>query len=154
MKNYRAALLMLTCTAVFSIGCKSMEKDKLSLPVYISQEFSVMNTTTDRVSNPIPDQKPTTQTFVEVTKEEKKAYIFYWGGPSMRDLGPMAAKESWQHKFLGEEASVTRTKMFMGQEQEVLVLHHKPTKDTQLMIYSKDMNKDEFHEMLDKMRKK
>jgi len=66
----------------------------------------------------------------------------------------MVEEASWQYKFLGEEARVTRTVMFMGQEQRVLVVHLKPDKKTQLMIYSKDMNKEEFHEMLNKMRKK
>jgi hypothetical protein len=106
------------------------------------------------IASPIPDQTPTTQIFVELTKNEKKAYIYYWDGYPYRDLGPMSEKESWQCEFLGEKVSVTQTTMFMGQEQEVLVLHYRPDTNTQLMIYSKDMNKDEFIEMLSKMHKK
>jgi hypothetical protein len=143
-----------TLTVVLSIGCKSMKKDALSLPMYITQDYLVTNTSRESISSPIPDQRPTTQIFVELTKNDKKAYIFYWDGHPYRDLGPMAEKESWKFKFLGENASVARTTMFMGQEQEVLVLHHKPDENTQLMIYSKNMNKEEFHEMLGKMRKK
>lgn len=141
-------------TMMLSIECKSMEKDALSLPMFITQEYKVTNTNRKSISGPIPDQKPTTQIFVEVTRNGKKAYIFYWDGPPYRDLGPMAGKESWQFNFLGEKVNITRTTIFMGQEQEVLVLHHKPNKDTQLMIYSKNMNREEFHEMLSKMRKK
>lgn len=144
--------VMLTMT--LSIECKSMEKDALSLPMFITQEYKVTNTSRESISGPIPDQKPTTQIFVEVTRNGKKAYIFYWDGQPYRDLGPMAGKESWQFNFLGEKVNITRTTIFMGQEQEVLVLHHKPNEDTQLMIYSKYMNREEFHEMLSKMRKK
>lgn len=144
----------MTLTVLFPFGCKSMEKDALSLPIIIGQEYEVTNTRKKSIASPISEEKPTTQIFVEVTKSEKKAYIFYWDGHTIRDLGPMAEKDSWLYKFLGEDASITRTTMFMGQEQEVLVLHHKPDKDTQLMIYSKDMNKEEFQEMLGKLCKK
>jgi len=91
---------------------------------------------------------------VEVTRDEKKAYIFFWDGRPHRDLGPMEVKETWRFRFLGEDASIMRTSIFMGREQEVLVLHHKPDNNRQLMISSKDMNKQEFQEMLGKMRRK
>ena len=131
-----------------------MANDALSLPISIAQDYQVTRSSKESISSPIPDQKPTTQIHVEVTKNGKIAHIFYWNGHPYRDLGPMVEEESWQYKFLGEEARVTRTVMFIGQEQRVLVVHLKPDKKTQLMIYSKDMNKEEFHEMLNKMRKK
>ena len=136
------------------IGCKYMEKDALSLPVSVTQEYKVTNTSRESISSPIPDQKPTTRLFVEITRNDKTAYIFYWDGHPYRDLGPMVKKESWQFKFLGQDVNITRTTMFMGQDQEVFVVHHKPDEYTQLMIYSKDMTKKEFQEMLSKMRKK
>ena len=139
---------------MISIQCKSLGKDALSLPLSIAQEYKVTNTSKESIASPIPNQTPTTQIFVELTKNEKKAYIYYWDGHPYRDLGPMSEKESWQCEFLGELASVTQTTMFMGQEQEILVLQYKPDTNTRLMIYSKDMNKAEFHEMLGKMHKK
>ena len=146
--------MMLTLTLTFPFVCKSMEKDTLSLPISIAQEYNVTNTSRESISGPIPDQKPTTQIFIEVTRDNKKAYIFYWDGHLYRDLGPMAEKESWHFKFLGEDAKITRTTMFMGKEQEVLVVHHRPDEKTRLMIYSKDMDKEEFQELLGKMRRK
>lgn len=151
-RRFTCFAMMIVLT--FPFVCKSMEKDALSLPLTIAQEYIVTNTSKESLPGPIPDQNPTTQIFVEVTRSEKKAYIFYWDGHPHRDLGPMVEKESWQFKFLGGDVNVTRTSMFMGQEQEVLVVHHRPDEKTQLMIYSKDMNKDEFHEMLGKMRGK
>jgi hypothetical protein len=130
------------------------EAEALPFPIAVPQEYRITNTIEEKISSPIPNQKPTTQVFVEVTKGDKKAYIFYWDGPVLRDLGRMVAAQSWKHKFLGEDASVSRATVFMGQEQEALVLHHKPDKDTQLMIYSKDMTKGEFHEMLNKISRK
>ena len=150
----RFACFALMIALTFPFVCKSMEKDPLSLPFTIAEEYMVTNTSKESLPGPISDQNPTTQIFVEVTRCEKKAYIFYWDGHPHRNLGPMAEKESWQFKFLGEVGNVTRTSMFMGQEQEVLVVHLRYDDKTQLMIYSKDMNKDEFHEMLGKMRRK
>ncbi len=146
--------MMLTLTLTFPLVCKSMEKNALSLPISIAQEYKVTNTGRESIFGPIPDQKPTTEIFVEVTRSDKKAYIFYSDGHPYRDHGPMVEKESWHFKFLGEDVKIKRTTMFMGREQEVLVVHHRPDEKTWLMIYSKDMNKEEFHEMLGKMRRK
>ena len=154
MMKFRIPCYAIMLTLAFSSGCKSMEKDTLSLPLSIAQEYKVTNTSRESISGPIPDQRPTTQFFVEVTRNGKKAYIFYWDGHPYRDLGPMAEQETWQFKFLGEDAQITRTTMFMGKKQEVLVIHYRPDEKTQLMIYSKDMNKDKFHDMLGKMQKK
>jgi len=152
--KHRFTFFAMILTLTFPFVCKSMEKNALSLPLTIAHEYKVTNTSRESISGPIPDQQPTTQIFVEVTKNDKKAYIFYWDGHPYRDFGPMAEKESWSFKFFGENANITKTTMFMGQEQEVLVLHHKPDEQAQLMIYSKDMNKEEFHEMLGKIYKK
>jgi hypothetical protein len=154
VKKHRFACFAIMITITFPFVSKSMGKDILSLPLMIAEEYMVTNTSRESIPGPISDQNPTTQIFVEVTRNEKKAYIFYWEGHPRRDLGPLVAKASWQFRFLGEDVNVTMTSMFMGQEQEVLVVHHRPDRKTQLMIYSKDMNKDEFHEMLGKMRRK
>jgi hypothetical protein len=60
----------------------------------------------------------------------------------------MAKEESWPVEFLGKDVKVTKTTMFMGQKQEVLVLQCNLDKSALLMIYSKDMTKEEFHDML------
>lgn len=144
------AIVLVICT----LGCKTMGKDTSSLPLTIAEKYKVTNTSKESISGPIPDQKPTTQVFVELTGNEKKAYLFYWDGTPYRDLGPMSELESWKTEFMDGEASVTRTKMFMGQEQEVLVLHHKLTQTERVMVYSSDMNRDEFHELLRNIQQK
>lgn len=150
----KSLCFILTITVSLSFGCRSTANDALSLPISIAQDYQVTKSSKESISSPIPDQKPTAQIHVEVTKNGKIAHILYWNGRPYRDLGPLVEEESWQYKFLGEEARITRTVMFMGQEQRVLVVHFKSDKKTQLMIYSKDMNKEEFHGMLNKMRKK
>lgn len=150
----KALYYALILTFVFSIICIATEKDVLELPFSIGTEYTVTKTGRDSINSPIPGAKPTTQITVEVTRDDKKAHIFYWDGTPLRDLGPMEKKESWPVKFLGEDAKISRTSIFMGQQQEVLVLHCKLDKYTPLMIYSKDMTKEEFNEMLGKMRRK
>lgn len=139
---------------LFVFESRSMGKDASSLPFTIAKIYTVSNKTIDSLSGPIPGQKPTTRKSFELTRDAKKAYFFYWDGPPFRDLGPMSELESWKTDFMSGEARVTKTKMFMGQKQEVLVLHHKLTKTERLMVYSKDMDRDEFHELLRSIRPK
>ena len=146
----------LTLALVSAFLCRAAEKYLLELPFSVGPEYTVTRTSRDSIRSPIPDGEPTTQIIIEVTKDGKEALIFYWDShpPPHRDLGPMVKKESWPATFLGEDATITRTSLFMGRKQEVLVLHCKLDKYAPVMIYSKDMAKEEFHEMLGKMHRK
>lgn len=143
----------LYCALIFflvfpSFMGKAAEKGVLELPFSIGPEYIVTRTSRKSIPSPIPDAEPTRQITIEVAKEQKKAHIFYWNGSLVPDLGPLVKEESWPVKFLGKDAKVTKTTMFMGQTQEVLVLHCDLDKSAPLMIYSKDMTKEEFHDML------
>jgi hypothetical protein len=130
------------------------ERNVWALPFSIGPEYTVTRTSRDSIPSPIPGAEPTTQITVEIAKEAKRALIFCWNGPSHRDLGPMTKKASWPVKFLGNDATLTKTGMFMGQRQEVLVLHSSLDGDKSVMIYSKHMTKEEFTDMLGKMSRK
>ena len=106
---------------VLYVGCKSLPNDALSLPISIPPEYQVTNTSRDSISSWIPNQRATIEIFVELARNDKKAYIFYWDGYPFRDYGPMVERESWKFEFLGEDAFIRRTTIFMGVEQEVLV---------------------------------
>ena len=96
-----------------SIESKSVGKDALLLPFSIAQEYHITKRSQENIISPIPDQKPTTKQVVEVAKNDKKAYIFYWVGYPQRNLGPMVKKESWPLKFLGEDAKL-QNRCFYG----------------------------------------
>ena len=130
------------------------ERDIWELPFSIGPEYTITRTSRDSIPSPIPGAEPTAQITVEIVKDAKKALIFCWSGPSHRDLGPMTKKASWPVKFLGNDATLTKTAMFMGQKQEVLVLHSNLDGDKPVMIYSKDMTSEEFNHMLGKMNRK
>jgi len=141
-------------SGMMALGVRTVEEDMSSLPIEIAEEYKVRNVTREGISSPIPGQKPVTQLYMVLARSEKEAYLFYWDGLPWRDFGPMQEHESWTAKFLDGEVKIVRTTMFMGEQKEVLVLHHKFPKNGRLMIYSKDMSKDEFHEMLSTMYKK
>jgi len=124
------------------------------LPIVISEEYQVRNVTREGIASQIPEQKPATQLSMVLTRHEKEAHLFFWEGFPLRDLGPMQEQESWETTFLEGNAHVIRTTMFMGQQEEVLVLHYQVAEKARLMIYSKDMSKEEFHEMLNSMQRK
>ncbi len=130
-----------------------MAEDTRVLPLTISEKYTVANIKEESIFGPIPGKKPTTQVYMEITGNEKKAYLIYWDGTPSRDLGPMLEIDSWNTVFMGGETRVTKTKMFMGQEQEVLVLHYKISRTERLMVYSSDMNKDEFHELIGNIKR-
>ena len=125
-----------------------MDENIVALPILIDDGYSVVKTNKESITAIIPGQKPITQIVVEVVKNNKKAYIFFWDGNPPRDLGQMVAKTSWQHRFLGEDVIIVKTVIFMGEKQEVLVLHHDLLKAGRMLIYSKEMDKDAFHELL------
>ena len=127
---------------------KAAEEAALELPFSIGPEYTVTRTGRKSIPNPIPDAEPTRQVTVEVARDHKKAHIFYWVGRPVRDLGPMVKEESWPVEFLRKDAKVIKTTRFMGQKQEVLVLQCNFEKSALLMIYSRDMTKEEFHDML------
>lgn len=152
-KYFPSIALSLLFVMVLS-GIKMMAQDMSALPVVISPEYKVTAISEESLSSPIPGQKPTRQIFVELTRLNRVAYLFYWDGYPFRDLGPMVEKESWTTDFLDGQANITRTTRFMGREQEILVLHYQTPKNERLMIYSKDMTEEEFQEMLSKIRLK
>jgi len=144
----------LVVSGMMTLGARTVEEDISPLPIEIAAEYKVTNITREGISSPIPEQKPITQLHMVLARNEKKAYLFFWDGFPWRDFGPMQEHESWKAMFLDGEVRIIRTTMFMGQQQEVLVLHHQFPENGRLMIYSKDMSKDEFHEMLSTMQKK
>lgn len=141
-------------SGMMTLGARTVEEGTSPLPIEFAAEYDVTNIRRESIPSPIPEQKPVAQLNMVLSRNEKEAYIFFWDGMPLRDLGPLQEQESWKTNFLGGESSVIRTTMFMGQQQEVLVLHHQFAENGRLMIYSKDMSKDEFHEMLSKMSKK
>ena len=65
----------------------------------------------------------------------------------------MASAESWPVSVLETGGKITRTSMFHGSKQEVLVLHVKLDKpESNLMIYSPDMSQESFTEMVQNLR--
>jgi hypothetical protein len=150
MKVMLSALMLIVAVC---FACKAEKINAVELPFSISPEYTVTRTSRESIPSPIPIAKPTTQLSVEITKDAKKASILYWDGHPARDLGPMVEKDSWSVTFLGKDATIAQTSVFMGHRNEVLVLHSK-LDNTWVMIYSEDMTKEEFNEMLTKLRKK
>ena len=76
-------------------------------------------------------------------------YAFVWKPFPPRDGGPMVAAEEMKGSLLGEDITVTRTSMFFGTEQEVLVAGL-GTKDpeAQILIYARNLSPEEFQIIL------
>jgi len=125
-----------------------MQEEVRCLPITIPDGYSVSNASKECIAGPIPGQEPTTQVWLELKGRKRTAFLYYWDGTPFRDLGPMTEGESWPTEFLGQNVRVVKTKVFMGQEQEALVVHCHISDSERWMICSTDMNKDEFHELL------
>jgi hypothetical protein len=107
--------------------------------------------------NEVPGLVPGTTVVEETahfTNGKNELFAFYWQPSAPRDGGPMEAKESWKMEVLGQQATVSETSMFHGREQRVLVAHI-PLKDPEavLMIYSPDMGRMEFENVLRTLRR-
>jgi hypothetical protein len=146
--------MAIVLSGIMTLGVRAMKDESSSLPIEIDAEYRVTNMARENIASPIPDQNPIVQLSMILTRNEKEAYLFFWDGSPLRDFGPMKEQESWETTFLDGNAYVIRTTMFMGQQQEVLVLHSQFSEKGRLMIYSKDMSKEEFHEMLNAMQRK
>ena len=81
---------------------------------------------------------------------EPHLFLFTWDGFPTRDRGPMQAVESWTLAIDTSEAKVSRTSLFFGQAQEVLVAHFEgpaPAK-RRYMIYTKRPDRGAFEALL------
>jgi hypothetical protein len=88
--------------------------------------------------------------------------VWNWEGTGERELrltvwkprapypgGPMQAAETWTEHIAGEEVSVTRTSLFFGLSQEVLVLHLNLVEPrAQVLFYASHLVRAEFSAIL------
>lgn len=111
----------------------------------------VVDDTRDQVPSPIPEAAPSVEYFRSYRDGgEPHLFLFTWDGFPTRDRGPMQAVESWTLAIDTSEAKVSRTSLFFGQAQEVLVAHFEgpaPAK-RRYMIYTKRPDRGAFEALL------
>ena len=105
--------------------------------------------------SPIPGAAPSVEYFRSYGDGgEPFLFLFTWDGMPSRDRGPMQAAESWKLSVAGLEVQVSRTSVFFGQGQEVLVAHFEgpaPAK-RRYMIYTKRVDRPAFEAFLQGIR--
>ncbi|MCL2777970.1 MAG: hypothetical protein FWD73_08195 [Polyangiaceae bacterium] len=80
----------------------------------------------------------------------QRLLFFAWDGMPLHDRGPMVAAEKWKVRIDSVEANVSRTSLFFGRKQEVLVAHFKGPSPArrQYMIYTTRVDKAAFDALL------
>ena len=120
--------------------------------VFLSPEMEQVRQYSETREGLIPGSE-VVEHFAHWSGPEGELYAFLWEPYPDRDGGPMASAESWPVSVLDTEGQVSRTSMFQGSEREVLVLHAKLSKpDSNLMIYSPDMSRENFTKMAQNLR--
>ena len=132
-------------------GC--MEKSKTyeigSLIFQLPEGYVEISRKKDKINSHIPDQPPTIEHVISFQNTAgRNVYLFFWQGFPWRDYGPMVKNRSYPVKVAKQETVMIQTKQFMGTDQEVLVVHCKLNEDERLMIYTTDMEPDEFRKFL------
>lgn len=97
-----------------------------------------------------PGQKAEECTAAWTREGGAELYAFVWKPFPPRDGGPMVAVEEMKGSLLGEDITITRTSMFFGTEQEVLVagLGTKTPEEAQILIYARNLSPEEFQFIL------
>jgi hypothetical protein len=86
------------------------------------------------------------------TKGAAELTVIVWSPVVARDGGPMESVEDEKGKLLGKDVLVSRTKTFMGTEQEVLVTSLELTEPkAQILVYAKGTTPEEFQALLDQI---
>lgn len=100
-------------------------------------------------------QEPTGQAveecFASWVYGEKELYAFVWQpqSPISRDRGPMAVAEEIKGQLLGQDITISRTSMFFGKQQEVLVAGvDTETPKGRILIYARNVSPREFQTLL------
>jgi hypothetical protein len=136
----------------------SMTSDKntfVELVLTLPPGFTLGDDTRTDVPSPIPGQAAAAEYFRSYTGPRGRGlYFFAWDGHPTRDRGPMMAVETWKAPVGSQEASVSRTSHFFGQEQEVLAAHFEgpPPARRRYMIYTKPADRAMFDALLSAIR--
>jgi hypothetical protein len=86
------------------------------------------------------------------TKGAAELTVIVWTPVVARDGGPMESVEDEKGKLLGKDVLVSRTKIFMGTEQEVLVTSLELTEPkAQILVFAKGTTPEEFQALLDQI---
>jgi hypothetical protein len=147
MRTRAGFSILLFVAGTVSLGTAA-ELDVKQVPLTIPEGFEVLDGRTEEIRGPIPEQPPTTEHSARLKRGEAEVFLFHWVGFPFRDYGPMAPQESWTATVAGQQAKITRTRVFMGQEQEVLVAHFDLPSDHHFMIYTKTLDRPAFEAFL------
>lgn len=86
------------------------------------------------------------------TKGAAELTVIVWTPVVARDGGPMESVEDEKGKLLGKDVLVSRTKIFMGTAQEVLVTSLELAEPkAQILVYAKGTTPEEFQALLDQI---
>lgn len=116
------------------------------LLVILGPDFTQMSNTSEPMEGLIPGTR-VVEDAAHWQSPEGDLYGFCFRPYPARDRGPMVAVESWKVEVAGTTAELSRTSMFFGVEQEVLVAHWK-TEEAQWMFYSPNLSRGSFEEIL------
>lgn len=111
--------------------------------------------TRESVASPIPGAAPSVEHFRSYGDGGAPfLFLFTWDGFPTRDRGPMKAVESWTIMVDSSEANVSRTSLFFGQAQEVLVAHFEGPAPARrrYMMYTKRLDRGAFEALLQGIR--
>jgi len=100
----------------------------------------------EKRGSPIPGETSTEHFRSYAGPTGQGIYLFHWDGFPGPDRGPMVAVETWPATVGGEAATISRTSMFFGTKQEVLVAHFKgpAPRRQQYLIYAKGLDRPAF----------
>ncbi len=128
---------------------KTMNYEIGSIRFTLPEKYIEINKTTEKISSKIPDGQPTIEYFLSFKNSKgNDLFLFYWIGYPIRDRGPMSEKEAWNISIAGRTTKLIRTAIFMGIEQEVLVAHSKISENEYLMVFTPNIEVDEFKNIL------
>ncbi len=116
-----------------------------SIRFTLPEKYLEINKTTEKISSNIPDGQPTIEYFLSLKNSKgNDLFLFYWIGYPIRDRGPMYEKESWNISITGQTTKLIRATIFIGIKQEVLVTHSKISENEYLMVFTPNIEIDEF----------
>ena len=80
-------------------------------------------------------------------------HAFYWKPYPPRPGGPLVAEEEWDDKFCGLDVKVVSASQFLGSSTPALVTHLRLSQpECVIMLYSRDLDRQTFHDILSKAR--
>ena len=150
MKIYSFFVLLVVCV-MLEHGCRDNPMVyKIGLISFnLPDGYKEVSKRREDIPSRIPGEPSTTERVLSFEGPYgETVYVWYWEGFPWRDYGPMSEKKSYSVSLLNRPAKVIRTKIFMGTEQTVWVVHCELSENDRLMVYTPNMTLDEFKKFL------